>query len=219
MILSTLPSRESTILIKSFSEITDTTHEAPTSGPSSPSSARERAKLAAQPPAPLPIRILVGHSNKIGKGLNLTRASTVILFEPDILFQREAQIYSRVHRIGQRSVEGSESYRLWSETARARRRDLHDKIGNYWAGESWEWEGRVVDRIKYGRKLTFGRQLEAVMEHDREQRESFYLETPTNEDDEDIGPEIKPSPVDGTRHPRGALGDFEFGDLALRASR
>ncbi|EPE33324.1 P-loop containing nucleoside triphosphate hydrolase [Glarea lozoyensis ATCC 20868] len=150
-ILSSTPTREATLLIKSFSELNATTHEPlPT--------ARQRSKASTSPSTnPLPIRILIGNTAKLGKGLNLTRASTLVLFEPDIVFQREAQIYSRIHRIGQHASEGSNSYRLWCETATAAARDR--SAG--WQGEEWEWESRVVDRVRK-RGLAFGRKMQDV---------------------------------------------------------
>jgi len=57
------------------------------------------------------IRFLIGTSRLLGVGLQLTRASHVVLMEPDNEFVREMQGYARVHRIGQKNPL-SRSYRL-----------------------------------------------------------------------------------------------------------
>lgn len=57
------------------------------------------------------IKILIGTTRLVGVGLQLTRASNVVLMEPDNEFFRERQGYARVHRIGQRNPL-SRSYRL-----------------------------------------------------------------------------------------------------------
>jgi SNF2 family DNA or RNA helicase len=57
------------------------------------------------------IRFLIGTSRLLGVGLQLTRASHVVLMEPDYEFIREMQGYARVYRIGQKNPL-SRSYRL-----------------------------------------------------------------------------------------------------------
>lgn len=49
------------------------------------------------------IQFLIGTTRYLGVGLHLTRASNVVLMEPDYDFSRELQGYHRVHRIGQRN--------------------------------------------------------------------------------------------------------------------
>lgn len=71
--------------------------------------------------------------------------------EPDISFSKEAQIYSRIHRIGQKATV-TQSYRLWCENPDARVGP--QKTGPYY--DKWEWEGKAVDRVRE-RQLTFGR--------------------------------------------------------------
>jgi len=56
-------------------------------------------------------QFLIGCTRYIGVGLHLTRASTIVLFEPDYDFAREVQAYHRVHRIGQKNPQ-TRSYRL-----------------------------------------------------------------------------------------------------------
>ncbi|CAG8975179.1 hypothetical protein HYALB_00004240 [Hymenoscyphus albidus] len=96
------------------------------------------------------VNIIIGNAQIIGKGLDLTRASNLVLMEPDISFARESQIYSRIHRIGQQAIE-TQSYRLWCESAGARR--YADNLGPFW--DPWEWEGQAVERI-LKRGLAFG---------------------------------------------------------------
>lgn len=57
------------------------------------------------------VQILIGTTRLLGVGLQLTRASNIVLMEPDHHFVRELQGYARVHRIGQRNPV-SYSWRL-----------------------------------------------------------------------------------------------------------
>jgi hypothetical protein len=68
-------------------------------------------------------QILIGTTRLIGAGLQLTRASHVVLMEPDFEFFRELQGYARVHRIGQKNFE-SYSYRFIDEGSAIEQRIL-----------------------------------------------------------------------------------------------
>ena len=57
------------------------------------------------------IQIIIGTTRFLGAGLQLTRACSLVLMEPDNEFWRERQGYARIHRIGQRNPL-SRSYRL-----------------------------------------------------------------------------------------------------------
>jgi SNF2 family DNA or RNA helicase len=57
------------------------------------------------------IQILIGITRYVGVGLHLTRATNVVLMEPDYDFGRELQAYHRIHRIGQQNPL-TKSFRL-----------------------------------------------------------------------------------------------------------
>jgi len=89
------------------------------------------------------IQFLVGSIKILGVGLQLTRACNVILMEPDYDFARQAQAYSRVHRIGQRNPR-SRSYRLIDagseieEKILKRQRDRNEYFGKLMSIEEME---------------------------------------------------------------------------------
>ena len=82
-------------------------------------------------------QILIGTTRLIGAGLQLTRASHVVLMEPDFEFFRELQGYARVHRIGQKNFE-SYSYRFIDEGSAIEQRILKRQK------ERYEFTGRFV---------------------------------------------------------------------------
>lgn len=55
--------------------------------------------------------ILVGTVQTLGVGLTLTRASKVVLVEPDYVRKNEEQVFARVSRIGQRNSK-TVAYRM-----------------------------------------------------------------------------------------------------------
>ena len=55
--------------------------------------------------------ILVGTVQTLGVGLTLTRASKVVLVEPDYVRKTEEQVFARVSRIGQRNPK-TVAYRM-----------------------------------------------------------------------------------------------------------
>lgn len=59
-------------------------------------------------------QFLIGTTPLLSKGLQLTRASTLVLMEPDHEFFRELQGYARINRIGQKNPE-TYTYRLIDE--------------------------------------------------------------------------------------------------------
>ncbi|KAH8592808.1 hypothetical protein B0O99DRAFT_674250 [Bisporella sp. PMI_857] len=59
-------------------------------------------------------QFLVGSTRQLGRGLQLTRASNVVLMEPDHKFEHEVQAFARVNRIGQRNPRAF-SFRLIDE--------------------------------------------------------------------------------------------------------
>jgi hypothetical protein len=59
-------------------------------------------------------KYLIGTTPLLSKGLQLTRASTLVLMEPDHEFFRELQGYARINRIGQKNPE-TFTYRLIDE--------------------------------------------------------------------------------------------------------
>ncbi|KAG9236516.1 hypothetical protein BJ875DRAFT_222131 [Amylocarpus encephaloides] len=152
LILTTTAPRDRAAIITSFTEI-----NTPVSS-TTRTTARERATAKANPIAPSPI-IMIGNSSTVGMGQNFTRASSLILMEPNLQFTVETQVYSRVHRIGQKARDGSESWRLFTETPYA----SHHKQQPFYSSQKWEWEGAVVDRSRR-RKLAFGRHIQEVEE-------------------------------------------------------
>jgi SNF2 family DNA or RNA helicase len=89
------------------------------------------------------VRFLIGTSRLLGVGLQLTRASNIVLMEPDNEFVREMQAYARVHRIGQKNPL-SRSYRLidsGSEIEEAilkRQKDRNEVAGRPFSAEEAE---------------------------------------------------------------------------------
>jgi len=89
------------------------------------------------------VRFLIGTSRLLGVGLQLTRASNIVLMEPDNEFVREMQAYARVHRIGQKNPL-SRSYRLidsGSEIEEAilkRQKDRNEFAGRPFSAEETE---------------------------------------------------------------------------------
>jgi SNF2 family DNA or RNA helicase len=89
------------------------------------------------------VRFLIGTSRLLGVGLQLTRASNIVLMEPDNEFVREMQAYARVHRIGQKNPL-SRSYRLidsGSEIEEAilkRQKDRNEFAGRLFSAEEAE---------------------------------------------------------------------------------
>ena len=79
--------------------------------------------------------ILLGSTRLIGVGYTLTRASALVLFDPDYTLNAEEQAHGRISRQGQRNLETKGyrllikdlQYELRIQTRQAQRRDLQDQ--------------------------------------------------------------------------------------------